>query len=42
MIIKKLGPVWVAYASYGGKLLHCTASSWTKANHMINDLMVKA
>lgn len=39
MIIKKLGNVWVAYASFGGKPLHCVAKSWTGANHGINALI---
>ena len=40
MIIKKLGNVWVAYASCGGKPLHCIASSWTGASTGVYKLMV--
>ena len=39
VIIKKLGNVWVAYASFGGKPLHCVAKSALFARHGVYELM---
>lgn len=41
MISKKLGNVWVAYASFGGKPLYCVAKSALFARHGVYELMAE-